>query len=38
MALLAQGETEVIVERCKPLRFTAETGRMDEMIKALNRL
>lgn len=36
MALLEQGETEVIVERCKPLRFAAETGRMDEMIRMLN--
>ena len=38
MALLAQGEPEIIVERCKPLRFAAENGRMAEMIKMLNSL
>jgi uncharacterized oxidoreductase len=38
MALLERGETEVIVERCKPLRFAAETGRMDEMIRMLNSM
>lgn len=38
MALLGRGETEVIVERCKPLRFAAENGRMAEMIKMLNSL
>ena len=38
MALLEKGETEVIVERCKPLRFAAENGRMADMIKALNSL
>lgn len=38
MALLAQGETEVIVERCKPLRYAAENGRMAQMIEALNHL
>lgn len=36
MALLAAGETEVIVERCKPLRFAAEQGRMDQMMRTLN--
>lgn len=38
MALLQQGETEVIVERCKPLRYAAENGRMDEMIRMLNAM
>lgn len=38
MALLEQGETEVIVERCKPLRFAAENGRVDEMMRTLNSL
>jgi uncharacterized oxidoreductase len=36
MALLEQGEVEVIVERCKPLRYAAENGRMEEMIGMLN--
>ncbi|MBC7970785.1 MAG: oxidoreductase, partial [Verrucomicrobia bacterium] len=27
---------EVIVERCKPLRFAAESGNMDTMFQTLN--
>lgn len=38
MQLLERGESEVIVERCKPLRFAAESGRMAEMIRTVNRL
>ncbi|AKJ69335.1 oxidoreductase [Pandoraea thiooxydans] len=38
MELLERGESEVIVERCKPLRFAAESGRMAEMIRTVNRL
>ena len=29
---------EVIVERCKPLRFAAENGKMDEMVGAINAM
>lgn len=29
---------EVIVERCKPLRFAAENGTMDEMFQAINAM
>lgn len=29
---------EVIVERCKPLRFAAEQGRMKEMVEAINSM
>jgi uncharacterized oxidoreductase len=36
MSLLEQGGPEAIVERCKPLRFAAENGRMDEMLQMLN--
>lgn len=36
MRLLAAGASEVIVERCKPLRFAAENGKMADMIKVLN--
>lgn len=38
MALLERGETEVIVERCKPLRFAEKNGQMDAMIQMLNHL
>lgn len=36
MRLLESGESEVIVEQCKPLRFAAENGTMVKMLKALN--
>ncbi len=37
IGLLAQGgHDEIIVERCKPLRFAAEDGRMGDMIGLLN--
>ena len=36
MRLLATGAAEVIVERCKPLRFAAENGKMADMLKVLN--
>ncbi|GLK67218.1 SDR family oxidoreductase [Hansschlegelia plantiphila] len=37
MRLLAeQGATEIIVERCKPLRFAAERGEMAKMLEAVN--
>jgi uncharacterized oxidoreductase len=29
--------TEVVVERCKPLRFAAEAGKFDAMFQGLNR-
>lgn len=29
---------EVIVERCKPLRFAAESGKMDEMFQMINAM
>ncbi|MFD1703070.1 SDR family oxidoreductase [Methylopila henanensis] len=37
MSLLAQpGATEIVVERCKPLRFAAERGEMAATFEALN--
>jgi uncharacterized oxidoreductase len=30
--------SEVIVERCKPLRFAAESGKMDVMFEAINSM
>lgn len=30
--------TEVVVERCKPLRFAAESGTVDKMFEALNAM
>ncbi|HEY0292111.1 MAG TPA: SDR family oxidoreductase [Hansschlegelia sp.] len=37
MRLLAEpGATEIIVERCKPLRFAAERGEMAKMLEAVN--
>ncbi len=36
MSLLSKGESEVIVDRCKPLRFAAENGNMREMLEILN--
>ncbi len=29
-------ETEVIVERCKPLRFAAENHKIEEMVAMVN--
>jgi uncharacterized oxidoreductase len=29
--------TEVVVERCKPLRFAAEAGKFDATFQGLNR-
>ena len=29
---------EVVVERCKPLRFAAEAGKMDAMLEAINSM
>ncbi|MGI4847760.1 MAG: SDR family oxidoreductase [Janthinobacterium lividum] len=36
MTLLERGDAEVIVERCKMLRYAAENGRMEEVMGALN--
>ncbi|KAB1072286.1 SDR family oxidoreductase [Methylobacterium planeticum] len=36
MSLLGQPGPEIVVERCKPLRFAAESGRMAEMVALLN--
>ena len=36
MALIAKGETEVIVENCRPLRFAAENGKFTEVLTMLN--
>lgn len=39
MSLLAEpGATEIVVERCKPLRFAAERGEMVKMFEAVNAL
>ena len=32
-----KGVEEVVVERCKPIRFASEMGKFDEMFKALNQ-
>ena len=32
------GASEVIVERCKPLRFAAEDHRMAEMVEMINSM
>ena len=32
------GADEIVVERCRPLRFAAESGRFEERFKALNEV
>lgn len=37
--LLAEpGATEIVVERCKPLRYAAENGAMSQMLDAINAM
>ncbi len=39
MSLLSEGANdEIIVERCKPLRFAAENGKLDEMMAMMNSM